>query len=164
MLLLNDPWLAYQKQINLWLAGLQLMNKYASYLLNDIVQMTPHLKQIKQYKHGEGFSIAGLTPWNWTQQPQTTSNQIVCKIYEANEINIWSVSLIDEAFICFWSFPPASQEGTIIVLHVPRVPRVLQNVVTEFHQCMALFVFNNLQEYQRSSMWGVGIPAKSLEP
>ena len=131
MLLLNDPWLAYQKQINLWLAGLQLMNKYASYLLNDIVQMTPHLKQIKQYKHGEGFSIAGLTPWNWTQQPQTTSNQIVCKIYEANEINIWSVSLIDEAFICFWSFPPASQEGTIIVLHVPHVLRVLQNVVTE---------------------------------
>ena len=134
MLLLNDPWLAYQKQINLWLAGLQLMNKYASYLLNDIVQMTPHLKQIKQYKHGEGFSIAGLTPWNWTQQPQTTSNQIVCKIYEANEINIWSVSLIDEAFICFWSFPPASQEGTIIVLHVPRVLRVLQNVVSGMKQ------------------------------
>ena len=94
--------------------------------------MTPHLKQIKQYKHGEGFSIAGLTPWNWTQQPQTTSNQIVCKIYEANEINIWSVSLIDETFIYFWSFSPASQEGTIIVLHVPRVLRVLQNVVTEW--------------------------------
>ena len=44
--------------------------------------------------------------------------------------SIWNVSLIDEAFICFRSFPPASQEGTIIVLHVPRVLRVLQNVVT----------------------------------
>ena len=36
-----------------------------------------------------------------------------------------------------WSFPPASQEGTIIVLHVPRV---LQNVVAEYnsqvrHEC-----------------------------
>ena len=51
-------------EANQSLIGLQLMNKYASYLLNDIVQMTPHLKQIKQYKHGEGFSIAGLTPWN----------------------------------------------------------------------------------------------------
>ena len=51
MLLLNNPWLAYQKQISLWLAGLQLMNKYASYLLNDIVQMTPHLKQIKLDLH-----------------------------------------------------------------------------------------------------------------
>ena len=43
--------------------------------------------------------------------------------------------------------------------------RLLEHVSKfKFHQCMALFVFNNLQEYQISSMWGVGIPAKSLEP